>query len=213
MAPTCLGEYNPFYLVFGEACTLKLNVPWLGYWATLDYPEDGENQIGAYQDGKRGLKGSYPLLAERYAQEKEADGHFGPHQGRESLDPLAPGVLLEFAELMFGEILLVPSKSFVGLDKIQRHPNGSAELRWLFVSLDDLLGETYNSHHDCVIIPAKSLHNLFTSGNPQSYHRGGAGCWDDCQDDDTFCEVGIARLGWCRRIAQAAHLVCTEKLG
>ena len=62
-------------------------------------PSDWNDQMGVYG----------------YSQQEEADGDFGKHQGLESLDPFAVGILLELDELPCRQVELMSTETIMNL--------------------------------------------------------------------------------------------------
>ena len=72
-------------------------------WLALHDPHDGQDDVGEEEEGDGPVHGDDDFFGVGDADEEEADGDLGPHEGEEGLDPFSIGVLLEFAELVGGE--------------------------------------------------------------------------------------------------------------
>ena len=91
----------PQQLASCEAKTgLKRRVPCSCDWATLQNPQQGENNVGDDEKNDCALKRSYQSLCCWNAHQEEANRDFGPHQGGKCLNPLAIGILPKFEKLV-----------------------------------------------------------------------------------------------------------------
>ena len=108
-------------------------------WLALHDPCRRKDRVREEEEGYSPLEGAAEGFDTRDSHEEEADGDFGPHEGRKGLDPFAVGVFAEFSELMGGEELLMAAEAIVGFDEVQAGADSVSKLGRREVSVSFLV--------------------------------------------------------------------------
>ena len=97
-------------------------------WLALHDPHDGQDEIGEEEEGDGPVHGNDDSFGVGDADEEEADGDFGPHEGEEGLDPFSIGVFLEFAEFVGGKTRFAGAEAIVDFEEAEGGADGCTEL-------------------------------------------------------------------------------------
>ncbi|KAL8801026.1 MAG: hypothetical protein Q9182_004770, partial [Xanthomendoza sp. 2 TL-2023] len=91
---TGLGEDDSLQLASRKALAplLQTQVPGRRNRAALQYPQQGQNDVGNDEDHNAGLKWSDVRFADWNAHQEQANRDFRPHKTGKGLDPFAVGV-------------------------------------------------------------------------------------------------------------------------
>lgn len=95
---------------------------------TLHDPHDRQDDIGQQQEADSPVHNVLIFLGLGNADQKEANGYLGPHEGSEGLNPFAKGVFAEEADLSGSEMIEVRAEAVMYVDETEGGADGCAEL-------------------------------------------------------------------------------------